>query len=244
MDLSKIGNARQQDDNRFAVSNALRLGECHHLLAGQLTTRDDMPLDYVPGQKAIYEALATDEDGQVDEAWVWANISADKATELLRDAIAEGKLHLWCIHYGNEIALAPNRLDDGNIRNGIFKTYEFPEPDLQGAALWVKRSLWRSFLASVAESAQSSDANIGDKKIKKSAPKKPGPQANEHWPEAIRQVTDEATTAGYSKPLMYGQKEGLIELLCSRMADLSDWHCSTATARKYVGRVIDGLPER
>ncbi|MEC7817152.1 MAG: hypothetical protein VX454_00635 [Pseudomonadota bacterium] len=241
MDPNKIGNARQQDDNRIAVGNALGLGECHRQLADQFMARDLLPTDYVAEQKAHYEAFATREDGSIDGDAVKVNIMLHKAIVLLRNAIADGQLRIWRIHKAREVALAPLRLDEGNIRYGVFKTNGRPEPDMEGALLWVKKADWESFLESV---AGFSDTKIGDKKIEKPARQKPGPKPNPHWPEVIRIVTEEAIAADYRTPLEHGQKEALIDLICRRMGEIAGWDCSEAIAGRRVKDVIGGLPDR
>lgn len=241
MDKTKIGNARQQDDNHIAVINALGLGECHSQLVDLLMARDLLPTDYVAEQKAQYEAFATREDGSIDAEAVKTNIMAHKAIAILRNAIAAGDLTIWRIHKAREVALAPLWLEEGNIRYGIFKTYEHPEPDMQGAKLWVKKADWELFCASTAEF---SDTNIRDKKTEKPERKKRGPKPNPYWPEAVRRVTTEAIDGGYGKPLIWGEKEALVGLLCLRMDELTNTSYSRDTARKWVGQVIENLPSR
>lgn len=239
MDRTKIGDARQQNDNLIAVTNALGLGECHGHLVDLLMARDLLPTDYIAEQKAQYEAFFIREDGSIDGEAVKASIMLHKAIVLLRNAIAAGELTVWRIYEARAVALAPLRLDEGNIRYGIFKTYEHPEPDMQGAKLWVKKADWAAFIAS---NTQFLDTNIRDKKTEKPERKKPGTKANHHWPEVIRIVTEEAIAADYRIPLKHGEKEALIDLICRRMGEIAGWYCSPATARKYVGKVIDDLP--
>ena len=241
MDPNKIGNARQQDDNRIAVGNALGLGECHRQLADQLMARDLLPTDYAAEQKAFYEAIATKEDGTIDDEAVKANIMLHKAIVFLRNAIAAGDLPVWRIHETREVPLAPMTLDDDNIRYGIFTTFERPEPDMQGATLWVKKADWEHFLGSV---AAFSDTKIGDNKIEKPARRRPGPPPNPHWPEAIRFTIDEAIRGGYKNPPIRGEKEGLITILCRHMDEMTDRTFSRDAARKRLPAIIEKLPRR
>ena len=241
MDNTKIGNARQQDDNRIAVGNALGLGECHRQLADQFMARDLLSTDYVAEQKAYYEAFATREDGSIDGEAVKANIMLHKAIVLLRNAIAAGDLTIWRIHEAREVAVAPMRLDEGNIQYGIFKTNEYPEPDMEGAKLWVKKADWEAFIAL---KTQFLDTNTRDKKTDKPERKKPGPKPHPHWVEAIRLTIDEATKGGYKRPPLRGEKEGLITILCRHMDEMTNQTFSRDTARKRLRTIIENLPRR
>lgn len=241
MTSDTIGNARQQNDNFIGVTSALGLGECHRQLVDVFIARDLLPTDYSPEQIAYYEALATREDGSIDGEAVKANIILHKAIALLHNAIADAQLRVWRIHDAREVALAPLRLDEGNIRYGIFKTNERPEPDMQGAKLWVKKADWGAFLASLAEFL---DTKIGDNKIEKPARRRPGPKPNPHWVEAIRLTIDEATKSGYKTPPLRGEKEGLITILCRHMDAMTDRTFSRDAGRKRLHSIIEKLPRR
>jgi hypothetical protein len=69
-----------------------------------------------------------------------------KATNLLQSAIECGRLTLWRVHNGSEVQLTPERLLTNDIKYGVYKPYERPEPDMYGARLWVKADNWIAFL--------------------------------------------------------------------------------------------------
>jgi hypothetical protein len=73
--------------------------------------------------------------------------------------------------------------------------------------------------------------------------KKPGPSRNPHWPYAISKVTETCLQAGYALPLRRGEKQAIINLLLTAMAE-HDTHPSDDTARKYADDVIARLPDR
>jgi hypothetical protein len=164
MDHNKIGNARQQDDNRIAVQNAKGLGTCCQELAAFFTTQELQQGDFVSEQMAAYQAMVTqrtqgwvdvpsepmalDSFDQESQDRIKRFIMSDKAVRRLRAAIIEGELPIWRIHDAREVMVTPQRLDPGNIQYGVFKTFERPEPDMQGALLWVKITDWEKYLAS------------------------------------------------------------------------------------------------
>lgn len=147
MDTSKIGNARQQDDNRMAVTNAKGLGECWQELCATFEQAELQSIDYQPEQMAMYRSMRAEPDSPEALAWTKSSIMADKATHTLRENIAYGDLPIWRMHNAREVIVAPAVLERDNVRYGIFKSNERPEPDMQGANLWVKFSDWKSFLA-------------------------------------------------------------------------------------------------
>ena len=142
VDQSKIGNQRQQDDNLIAVSDAVGLGDCCRLLTAILERNELVEDDYLPEQLAMYKAMRGPDEDAASEAWVKACIMADKAVSLIRQSISDGQLRIWRIHDAREVQFAPIVLDRNNIKYGIFKSFERPEPDAQGACLWVKESDW------------------------------------------------------------------------------------------------------
>lgn len=148
VDGSKIGNQRQQDDNLIAVSEAVRLGNCCRLLTAMLERDKLSEDDYTPEQFAMYKAMRGAAEDAASLAWIKACIMADKAVSFIRQAIADGQLRIWRIHEAREVQFAPILLDRENIRCGIFKSFERPEPDAQGACLWVKASDWNRLLHS------------------------------------------------------------------------------------------------
>ena len=150
MNKSKIGNARQQDDNRIAVLNAKNLAECHQELSAIFSQAELQSADYQPAQIATYRSMRADPDSLDAQAWIKTCVMDDKATDTLREAIAQGCLPIWQIHDARETLMARAILDPNNVKYGIFKTYERPEPDMQGAKLWVKLPDWESFLARTA----------------------------------------------------------------------------------------------
>ena len=147
MDTSKIGTARQQDDNKIAVVNAKSLAECWQELSAIFEQTELQSADYQPEQLATYRAMRAEPDDPDAQAWIKSCIMADKANDALRVAFHHGELPLWRVHDAREVPVAPDVLDRNNVKYGIFKTYERPEPDMQGARLWVKRPDWEVFLA-------------------------------------------------------------------------------------------------
>lgn len=146
-----IGNARQQDDNRVAVVDAVSLSDCWAELAREFEQADLTADDYEPSQMQLYRSLS---HGCIDDVeaqrWIKSCIMADKATATLRRAVAVGPeaggLRIWRIHDARELPLAPTMLERDNIKYGIYKTVERPAPDMQGALLWVKRADWDRFM--------------------------------------------------------------------------------------------------
>lgn len=55
-------------------------------------------------------------------------------------------LTLWRTHCGKEVQITAERLIPQDIQYGIYKSIERPEPDMQGARLWVKDTDWELFL--------------------------------------------------------------------------------------------------
>ena len=148
VDRSRIGNQRQQDDNLIAVSDAVRLGDCCRLLTAMLEREELAEGDYLPEQLAMYKAMRGAAEDAASSAWIKACIMADKAVSLIRQAISDGQLRMWRIHDAREVQFAPIVLDRENVKSGIFKSLERPEPEAQGACLWVKASNWDRFVHS------------------------------------------------------------------------------------------------
>lgn len=247
MDNSKIGNARQQDDNRIAVAHAFGLGDCYRELSMIFARGELSPTDYVPAQLAHYEGLAAgikwptdpEELTQARRDWVKCAIMGDKAANFLQFLIADGALQLWRIHEAREVAVTPVKLDSGNVKNGIYKSFERPEPDMQGAFLWVKRTDWALILSAI-EAAPQPDAT-GDSAPAK-ARKKPGKAPDPDWPHAIAKVTQDCIAAGFRHPLIRGNKAAIQTMLLSYMAN-RDKHFCDDTARKHANSVIAALPD-
>lgn len=145
MDKSQIGNARQQDDNRIAVRDAKSLAECWQELCSIFTRANLQSAD--PTQLANYRAMRADPDSPDSQAWIKSCIIADRVTDTLRKAIVYGDLPIWRVNDAREVLVARTLLEPGNVRHGIFKSHERPEPDMQGAKLWVKLLDWERFLA-------------------------------------------------------------------------------------------------
>lgn len=138
-----IGNSRQQNDNLIAVPNARRLGD----LCLALTDR------FKPASRAEIEAGRKGLFGVYDLEWL-AQVRAEaKAIHILQGAIGTGELRLWRVHDGRDVQIVPLRLLHNDIRYGIFKTFDRPEPDMQGAWLWVKEEDWEVFLARLQQPA-------------------------------------------------------------------------------------------
>lgn len=154
-DPNLIGNARQQNDNLIAVADAISLGDCFQMLEASFISADDRAVT-PPGCADTPEAYS-------------ARVAAMfNAGNLLRRAISDGALAVWRIHEAAEVMLAPINLDFDNVRYGIYKAHRDPEPDMQGARLWVKREHWSAFLSKIAlddQSSESSDAQTGRPRI-------------------------------------------------------------------------------
>lgn len=141
--------ARQKDDNRIAVSDALPLDECWKILSDTYEKVELVPSDYVPNQLAMYERVyAGVPDGK--DQWVKSCIMQDKAMEALRSAIARGILSVWIVRNGIEVSLTRCTLPTPNIKYGTFKSLDRPEPDIQEAKLWLKKCDWSGFITSPA----------------------------------------------------------------------------------------------
>lgn len=149
MDSSKIGSARQQDDNRIAVLDAIRLGDCWQELSAIFDRAEVEPSDDCPGQLETYGHLRGGDDNPEARQWIKTCIMQEKAVRVLKSAIASGHLKIWRIHAAQEVGFAPDELENDNIKYSVFKSSERPEPDMQGADLWVKSAHWAAFLATL-----------------------------------------------------------------------------------------------
>lgn len=138
-----IGNTRQQNDNLIAVLDAERLGDCCFELIEQFAAVALTEIE--EGNGSLF--------GITDPIWLAQNRALGRAVYLLQRAIEAGDLRLWRIHDGREVQIVPLRLLNNDIRYGIFNTSYRPEPEMQGAWLWVKVTDWQSFLASIPMSA-------------------------------------------------------------------------------------------
>lgn len=146
---NRVGNERQQNDNMIAVKHAVRLSDCHFQLAHNYADLEMQPSDYVTAQMEMYRNISAHLAPDERARWIKASIMSDKSTSNLRHAINSGRLPIWRIHNAQEVSLTPILLDNGNINYGIYKAFQHPEPDMQGAYLWVKENDWQIFLAAV-----------------------------------------------------------------------------------------------
>jgi hypothetical protein len=149
VNANRISNERQHNDNMIAVTNAARLSDCHRQLVDNYDSVELQSSDYVTGQIELYRTLSAHLDPKERARWIKASIMSDKALSSLQTAILAGKLSVWRVHNAQEVSLTPLHLDKQNIQYGIYKSYQHPAPDMQGAYLWVKVSDWRTFLAAV-----------------------------------------------------------------------------------------------
>jgi hypothetical protein len=149
VNTNRISNERQHNDNMIAVANAGRLSDCRHQLVDVYSGIELQHSDFVIEQIELYRTLSVHLDAIEQTRWIKASIVSDKATSVLRTAVLSGRLPVWRVHNAQEVLLTPLLLDNNNIKYGIFKSYHRPEPDMQGAYLWVKDRDWRKFLASV-----------------------------------------------------------------------------------------------
>lgn len=120
---STIADLRQQNDNLIAVLDAHPLDTCCRRLIQAFQLIET-------GASAAFPSLKS-------------NL---KAEHVLRSAIAGGDLQIWRIHNAREVPFSPIDLLESNIRFGIFKSFERPQLDMQGAKIWVKRADWETFL--------------------------------------------------------------------------------------------------
>jgi hypothetical protein len=147
MNLTKIGNARQQADSGIAVVNAQPLAHCWLELKQALTRLGTRPADLPVKDLVLYGAMHPDPDSPEGQAWIENCLINDLAALELRLSVANGALPIWRIHDAREVMVAPVVLDQDNVRYGIFKTHERPAPEWEGARLWVKRPDWEAFMA-------------------------------------------------------------------------------------------------
>lgn len=244
MDPTKIGNARQQDDNRIAVLNAIPLGDCYRQLTDIFRERELRPTDIIDEFRQMYNIIGVNCDPCIANDSDKSVIAADKATNTLRNAIAKGQFRVWRVHDAKELPVTAMLLDHDNVRYGIFKSFERPEPDMQGATLWVKLPEWEHWIkAQILPKPQSAE-NICNKKLIEPAKRKPGPRADERWPKVIETVLAEAVKSGYRQPPARGEQQAIIELLLIEMERASRKAYGVDTGRKHALTLISRLPPR
>ena len=149
LDTSKIGNARQQDDNLKAVPDAKPLGDCCQELIGLIEKELIEPGEKDARMAQFYGGLPS-LDSQHGQEWLNRTLALESATLAILEAIERGALTVWYVEHSQPTPLAPVALESGNVRYGVFKTHQHPEPEMQGAKLWVKAHDWRQFLATFA----------------------------------------------------------------------------------------------
>jgi hypothetical protein len=119
---SSIATPQRLSDNMIAVRDAVMLRECCLNLTQAVHVAQGGKRDSLPSVR-----------------------SSLMAQHLLKRAIGSGGLPVWIIQHGRECLLAPIELLEGNIRNGILKTFGAQPQDLEGAVLWVKLAEWEKF---------------------------------------------------------------------------------------------------
>ena len=149
MDTSKIGNARQQDDNLKAVPNAKPLGDCCQELIGLIEKQIIEPGEKNARMAQFYSGL-TNLDSPHGQDWLDRTLTLESATLAILEAIKREALTVWYVEHSEPTSLAPGALESGSVRHGIYKAHEHPAPEMQGAKLWVKTREWRQFLSTFA----------------------------------------------------------------------------------------------
>jgi hypothetical protein len=150
LNANRISNERQHNDNMIAVENAILLSDCRRGLFDIFMSTDLHPSDFVEAQIHCYQSLSAHLDPDEQVRWMKASIMSDKATDHIRSAISLGRLPVWRIHNVKEVSLTPLLLDHGNIIYGIYKSYQNPAPEMQGAHLWIKNDDWLKYVSAVA----------------------------------------------------------------------------------------------
>ena len=159
MDTSKLGNARQLDDNLKAMPGAKPLGDCCEELIGLIEKELIEPSERDARIEQNFSGL-TNLESPGGQHWLDRTLALESAVSAIQSAIAGGDLTVWFLEHSLPIQLAPATLENGNVRYGIFKTHQHPEPEMQGAKLWVKAGDWRQFLTTFA-SGRRGDSESG-----------------------------------------------------------------------------------
>lgn len=134
----------------FAVFDAQRLADCTKQLMEAVAALPLATTDTVRPVREFYERLAPQDNPVIQrDAWIERSCNQALAEGGLANELREGCMSVWVATRdgerecdGRQLFADPQWQTHATMRSGVYRSFERPEHDLEGATLWVKLAAW------------------------------------------------------------------------------------------------------